>query len=73
LGRKFKTSGDFGIRIAPDKLPAKYAVLVWVGNEVDVPFASPFKLSTKIAPEAKASGNLILYVVIGYWPSRCSP
>src|SRR5438445_8065151 len=39
---KFKTSGDFGIRVVPGRLPASYAILVWVGNEIDVPFPSPF-------------------------------
>jgi len=52
---KFKTSGDFGIRVAPDHVPATYNVLVWVGNEVDVPFASPFKRSAAPASTTRSS------------------
>lgn len=53
---KFKTSGDFGIRVAPSKLPAKYSILVWVGNEVDVSLPSPFKLSSAPPQSGRASG-----------------
>lgn len=39
----FKTGGGFGIRITSKNLPAKYQVLVWVGEEVIVGLPSPFK------------------------------
>ena len=39
----FKTEGDFGIQVITAKKPAKYALLVWVGNEVKVDIPSPFK------------------------------
>lgn len=39
----FKTEGDFGIMVIAAKKPVKYALLVWVGNEVKVDMPSPFK------------------------------
>ncbi len=68
---KFKTSGDFGIRVTPDRLPATYAVLVWVGNEVDVPMPSPFTKSsgvkTDVAPFTGGGwlGRFGLYGLVG--------
>jgi len=38
----FKTSGDFGIKVTPDKLPATYSLIVWVGKEIDPQLPSPF-------------------------------
>ena len=62
---RFKTSGDFGIRIAPDKVPAKYAVLIWVGNEIDLPLPSPFKRTTGPQSSASASGMPVVYIGLG--------
>ncbi|MFM9905424.1 MAG: hypothetical protein ACKVQJ_12750 [Pyrinomonadaceae bacterium] len=39
----FKTAGDFGIKILSKKMPAKYQILVWVGDEVTPDLPSPFK------------------------------
>ncbi len=62
---KFKTSGDFGIRVTSDHLPAQYALLVWVGNEVDAPPPSPFTRSATAGIGAAASSSTKLYVIIG--------
>jgi hypothetical protein len=61
---KFKTSGDFGISVTPDKLPATYAVLVWVGNEIDLPLVSPFKKSVG-APSSGRSWSTTIIIVAG--------
>src|SRR6266852_3373916 len=45
---RFKTTGDFGIKVVPDKLPAKYSLIVWVGKEVDPQLASPFTYSSSV-------------------------
>lgn len=55
---KFKTSGDFGIHIVPDHVPATYALVVWVGNEVEAGLSSPFTGSPGSASHASASRNL---------------
>ena len=39
----FKTGSDFGIKIVSKKMPAKYQILVWVGDEVTPDLQSPFK------------------------------
>ena len=39
----FKTEGDFGIQVITAKKPARYALLVWTGDEVKVDLPSPFK------------------------------
>jgi hypothetical protein len=62
---KFKTTGDFGIRVSPDRVPATYAILVWVGNEVDVPFPSPFKQSGAPEKSGGSSGRVTIYAVAG--------
>jgi len=61
---KFRTSGDFGIRVAADKLPVTYAVLVWVGNEIDLPLPSPFRKSGG-APAGRSFGGIGVYVIAG--------
>ena len=61
----FKTSGDFGIKVTADHVPAKYALVVWSGKDVDAPIPSPF---TRGAPHKTAqtlqANNTILYVII---------
>ncbi len=39
----FKTGGDFGIKVLSKKMPVKYQILVWVGDEVTPDLPSPFK------------------------------
>lgn len=46
----FKTNGDFGVRVDADRLPATYAVVVWVGNEVTAPVPSPFTRASGSGP-----------------------
>jgi len=41
--QNFKTGGDFGLKVSTTKLPAKYQIILWVGDEVDVDMQSPFK------------------------------
>jgi len=62
---RFKTSGDFGIKVTADHVPAKYALLVWSGAEVEAPIPSPFTASARKTESAKASSSTWLYVVIG--------
>ena len=62
---RFKTSGDFGIKVTADHVPAKYALLVWSGAEVEAPIPSPFTASTRPAATTRATGNRVLYVIIG--------
>jgi len=63
---KFKTSGDFGVKITADHVPAKYALVVWSGAEVEAPIPSPFTLSAAPAQKtASSSSNAILYIIIG--------
>ena len=62
---KFRTSGDFGIKVTADHVPVRYAVVVWSGNEVNAPMPSPF---TRGAPAKTAqtltANNTLLYVII---------
>ncbi len=61
----FKTSGDFGIKVTADRLPATYALVVWSGNEVNAPMPSPFTRGApgKTSPTSQAN-NTVLYVII---------
>lgn len=43
---KFRTGGDVGIKITARKMPAKYQIVLWVGDEVDVTMPTPFKTRT---------------------------
>lgn len=66
---KFKTENDFGIMVIPGSKPAKYSILVWVGDEAKMELPTVFSGDTK---EEKASGkegkggsgNTLLYVII---------
>jgi hypothetical protein len=62
---KFKTTGDFGISVAADKLPATYAILVWVGNEIELPLVSPFKKSVGSPSSGRSLGTMAIYLVVG--------
>ncbi len=39
----FKTGGDFGIKIMSRKIPVKYQIMIWVGEEIIDDLPSPFK------------------------------
>jgi hypothetical protein len=40
---KFKTEGDFGIRVVANKKPTRYVLLVWTGNEMTIEMPAVFK------------------------------
>ena len=40
---KFSTEGDFGIMVVSSQKPSAYNIYVWVGNEVKMKIATPFK------------------------------
>src|SRR5690349_12927679 len=61
---RFKTSGDVGIKVTADRVPAKYALLVWSGAEVEAPIPSPFTASARAPAQTRAAGNMWLYVII---------
>ncbi len=62
----FKTSGDFGIKVTADHVPAKYALLVWSGSEVEAPIPSPFtrRAANTSPPGTSGTSNTVLYVII---------
>jgi len=61
----FRTSGDFGIKMTSDRPQTKYALLVWVGNEVNAPMPSPFTRSGGSASLTRSSVNVnVLYIII---------
>ena len=39
----FKTEGDFGIMIIANKIPVRYVLLVWTGDEMKIEMPSVFK------------------------------
>ena len=39
----FKTEGDFGIMVIANKMPARYVLLVWTGDEMKIEMPSVFK------------------------------
>ena len=66
---KFKTENDFGIMVIPGSKPAKYSILVWVGDEpkMELPtvFSGDAKEEKAPGKEGKGgSGNTLLYVII---------
>jgi hypothetical protein len=61
---RFKTSGDFGIRVTADHLPARYALVVWTGGEVNAPMPSPFTRAGGSTSATRSSSNTLLYLVI---------
>jgi hypothetical protein len=40
---RFKTEGDFGVMVIARKKPARYVLLVWTGNEMNIEMPSVFK------------------------------
>ncbi|HMT09375.1 MAG TPA: hypothetical protein PKA82_15335 [Pyrinomonadaceae bacterium] len=45
--KTFTTGGDVGIKVGTKKFPAKYQVVVWVGDEVDLAMPNMFKSAPK--------------------------
>ncbi|HQV06779.1 MAG: hypothetical protein R2796_05835 [Chitinophagaceae bacterium] len=64
---KFKTENDFGIMVIAKNKPAKYALIVWNGDEVK--FDLPSVFSNDKASAKKSGGGFLkkngLYIVIG--------
>jgi LPXTG-motif cell wall-anchored protein len=60
---KFKTEGDFGIRVIIKDKPSSYALVVWEGKEADINMPSAFAYS---AGGSTGGGNkkIILYAAI---------
>ena len=65
---KFKTEGDFGIRVVV-KQPCTYALVVWNGSDVEVPVPSAFQFGKSDAASGGGMGaffkNNWLYILIG--------
>jgi hypothetical protein len=61
----FKTSGDFGIKVVTDKLPARYSLVVWVGKEVSLRLPSPFTQSAGLAGGGHGFSSNVLLMAIG--------
>ena len=62
---KFKTSGDFGIKVTADHVPAKYALVVWSGNDVSAAVPSPFTRSSGSPTVTESHTNVnVLYIII---------
>ena len=60
----FKTEGDFGIMVIAGKKPVKYALLVWVGDEVKVDLPSPFKSGNDASGGGWFKKNMLLILVL---------
>jgi len=67
--KKFRTEGDIGIMVVPKKIPATYAIVLWVGDEVKLDMPSPFKKNDGSASGSGGSGNFFskywMYLLIG--------
>lgn len=50
---KFSTESDFGIMVVSPQKPVSYNIYVWVGDEVKIDIATPFK------PYTGSSSNLL--------------
>ncbi len=64
---KFRTEGDFGIRIIAKTKPAAYTIVVWNGDDVKVNVPSPFS-KDKPGSSGGAMDFLkknMLYIIIG--------
>lgn len=67
---KFKTENDFGIMVIPQSKPARYTLLVWVGNEAKIELppvigGDPKDAEKKSGGKSGGGGNTLLYVIIG--------
>lgn len=60
---KFSTESDFGIMVVSSQKPVSYNIYVWVGDEVKIDIATPFK------PYTGSSSNLLskknIFMAIG--------
>jgi hypothetical protein len=56
---KFKTEGDFGIRVIAKNKPATYALVTWVGKEADIDIPSAFVYSE--TGTGGGNKNMLLY------------
>jgi hypothetical protein len=61
---KFKTSGDFGIKVVTDKLPARYSLVVWVGKEVNLTLPSPFTPGSASVRQWFSSNILLIAIAV---------
>ena len=66
---KFKTENDFGIMVIPQSKPAKYTLLVWVGDEAKIELPPVLDKDKDAASGGGKGGGMsqstILYIVIG--------
>jgi len=66
---KFKTEGDFGIMVIPERKPASYTMVVWAGKEAkDVGITSPFKNGAGSEKKTSSSNffkDNLMYLIIG--------
>ena len=62
---RFKTSGDVGIKVTADHVPASYALVLWSGSDVSAPVPSPFTKSKGTSSAAASHSNVnVLYIII---------
>jgi hypothetical protein len=64
---QFKTEGDFGIMVVAKKLPAKYVLLVWTGDEMKIEMPSVFKSGSgsSIKGASWIRDNMVMVVIAG--------
>lgn len=67
---KFKTETDFGIMVIAKNKPAKYSLIVWNGDEVNLDMPSVFTNDKGKTAEVKKGGEgffkkNMLYIIIG--------
>ena len=67
--QKFKTEGDFGIRVIAKTKPCAYSIVVWNGNDVEVDVPSAFTYKEGGAAGGGGIGGFFkanwMYIVIG--------
>ena len=68
--QKFKTEGDFGIRVIAKTKPCTYSIIVWNGNDIEVEVPSAF--TYKEGGAADTGGGIggffkanLMYIIIG--------
>jgi hypothetical protein len=66
---KFKTEGDFGIRVIAKTKPCTYALVVWNGKDVEVSVPTPFTYNEGGAGSSSGKGGFfkknLVYIIIG--------
>jgi len=65
--KRFKTEGDFGIRIIAKTKPAKYSIIVWNSKDItiDVPNAFKYKEGGTGGGGADFFKKYWMYILIG--------